>query len=191
MAQEFSHNRGTGSGSEGTLTSTIPHEQLQAKTSSSTVGRSNFVASPKESPVNVLDMENSSSKEFPEKPVLSCESAQGTIVIEDDAGDVELGGLFFEDAASNEALPPEVLELQKKEKMRELSSGKNLEKLDGIWKKVLTFEIQEIDKKILLIMDVSNTCCLPGAKFMYILVCFFLSFILFLQVYSRRTIEMQ
>uniref|UniRef100_A0A2C9V5D8 RNA helicase n=1 Tax=Manihot esculenta TaxID=3983 RepID=A0A2C9V5D8_MANES len=146
LAQEFSHNRGFGSGSEGTLTSTIPHEQLQAKTSSSTIGQSNFVAFPKESPVNVLDMENSSSKEFPEKPVLSCESAQGTIVIVDDARDVELGGLFFEDAASNEALPPEVLELQKKEKMRELSSGKNLEKLDGIWKKG---DPQKIPKAVL------------------------------------------
>ncbi|KAK6945466.1 Helicase-associated domain, partial [Dillenia turbinata] len=54
---------------------------------------------------------------------------------EEDSGSVELGNFFSEDASSVEVLPDEVLKLQKKEKMQELSSGKNLEKLDGIWKK--------------------------------------------------------
>ncbi|KAF2319938.1 hypothetical protein GH714_020738 [Hevea brasiliensis] len=146
LAQEFSHERGSGSGSEGVFAVSMPHEQLRAKTSSNTEGGSTFVVSSKELPVNALEMESSSSREFPDKPVPSCEPAQGTTVIEDEAGDMELGDFFFEDAASNEALPPEVLELQKKEKMRELSSGKNLEKLDGIWKKG---DPQKIPKAVL------------------------------------------
>ncbi|KAJ9158973.1 hypothetical protein P3X46_024509 [Hevea brasiliensis] len=146
LAQEFSHERGSGSGSEGVFAGSMPHEQLRAKTSSNTEGGSTFVVSSKELPVNALEMESSSSREFPDKPVPSCEPAQGTTVIEDEAGDMELGDFFFEDAASNESLPPEVLELQKKEKMRELSSGKNLEKLDGIWKKG---DPQKIPKAVL------------------------------------------
>lgn len=44
--------------------------------------------------------------------------------------------MFSEDVPPSEASPHELLELQKKEKMRELRSEKNLEKLEGIWKKV-------------------------------------------------------
>ncbi|KAL2513889.1 RNA helicase family protein [Forsythia ovata] len=51
-----------------------------------------------------------------------------------ESGDVELGSLFFEDDMSGE-VSYEVLDLQKKEKLKELSSGKNLKKLEGIWKK--------------------------------------------------------
>lgn len=54
---------------------------------------------------------------------------------EEAVGDVELGGFFIEDAPSTEALPPEVLQLQHKQKLKELTNAKNLEKLEGFWKK--------------------------------------------------------
>ncbi|KAI3445599.1 hypothetical protein Pfo_002264 [Paulownia fortunei] len=54
--------------------------------------------------------------------------------LERESGDVELGDFFLE-GTSDQILPPEVLELRKKEKMKELCSGKNLEKMEGIWKK--------------------------------------------------------
>ncbi|MED6225014.1 hypothetical protein PIB30_089671 [Stylosanthes scabra] len=54
--------------------------------------------------------------------------------VEGEAEEMELGG-FFEDASSNEILPPDVLRLQKEEKFKRLLESKNLETLDGIWKK--------------------------------------------------------
>ncbi|XP_075476318.1 DExH-box ATP-dependent RNA helicase DExH7, chloroplastic isoform X3 [Primulina tabacum] len=54
---------------------------------------------------------------------------------ERESGDVELGNFFLEEDACEEVLPTEVLKLQKKEKLKELCSGKNLEKMEGIWKK--------------------------------------------------------
>lgn len=62
---------------------------------------------------------------------------QGKIVAEEESTDVEIGNFFLEDGPSADVPPPEILELQKKERMREMSSEKNLEKLDGIWKKVV------------------------------------------------------
>ncbi|CAA2984994.1 D -box ATP-dependent RNA helicase D 7, chloroplastic isoform X2 [Olea europaea subsp. europaea] len=56
------------------------------------------------------------------------------VYLEGKSGDVELGGFFIEDDTSGE-VPLEVLELQKKEKLKELSSEMNLRKLEGIWKK--------------------------------------------------------
>lgn len=58
--------------------------------------------------------------------------------LERESDDVELGDFFLEDCTSDQVLPPEVLELQKKEKMKELRSEKNLEKMEGIWKKVIS-----------------------------------------------------
>ncbi|CAL5346748.1 unnamed protein product [Camellia sinensis] len=55
--------------------------------------------------------------------------------LEEESGDVELGSFFLGDVLQGDVLPPEVVEIRKKEKMRELASGKNLEKLEGIWKK--------------------------------------------------------
>lgn len=66
--------------------------------------------------------------------------------LEDESGDVELGNFLFEDASPNEVIPSEVVKLQKKEKLKELRSGKNLEKLEGIWKKG---DPQKIPKAIL------------------------------------------
>lgn len=55
---------------------------------------------------------------------------------QEEADDVELGGFFLEDAPSNEIMPPNILELQKQEKIKKLSEKKNVEKLAGIWKMV-------------------------------------------------------
>lgn len=51
--------------------------------------------------------------------------------------DLEIGDFFLEDSSINDAVASEVLKLQKQEKMKELYSEKILEKLDGIWKKVI------------------------------------------------------
>ncbi|WVZ12136.1 hypothetical protein V8G54_016666 [Vigna mungo] len=65
-------------------------------------------------------------------PVVLAEknSAQG------ESGDVELGGFFLEDDSSSEILPLDILNVHKQEKIRRLSE-KNLDKLEGIWKKVI------------------------------------------------------
>ncbi|KAL6515211.1 hypothetical protein OROHE_018843 [Orobanche hederae] len=56
--------------------------------------------------------------------------------LEMESVDVELGDFFVEDdVTSNQNLPPEILELQKKDKIKELHSGKNIEKMEGVWKK--------------------------------------------------------
>lgn len=62
---------------------------------------------------------------------------QSEDALEGKSDDVELGDFFLEGSSSDQVLPPEVLELQKKEKIRELWSEKNLEKMEGIWKKVI------------------------------------------------------
>lgn len=64
------------------------------------------------------------------------------VYLEGKSGDVELGGFFIEDDTSGE-VPLEVLELQKKEKLKELSSEMNLRKLEGIWKKVMSATLQD------------------------------------------------
>ncbi|XAR56315.1 RNA helicase, partial [Bertholletia excelsa] len=63
-----------------------------------------------------------------------CPGSDPVQSLAEDVGDVELGNFFLEDASSGD-LPPEILKLQKKEKMRKMSSSKNLDKLEGIWKK--------------------------------------------------------
>ncbi|KVH88553.1 Helicase, C-terminal, partial [Cynara cardunculus var. scolymus] len=67
---------------------------------------------------------------------LSVPSHDGTVV-DEDSEDIELGDMFLEDSSSGQVLHPEIVELQKKEKMKELTSEKNLEKLEGTWKKVM------------------------------------------------------
>ncbi|KAJ9687568.1 hypothetical protein PVL29_016165 [Vitis rotundifolia] len=86
-----------------------------------------------------------SSTELSMNSVSSSVPLEERIAAQDDSGDVELCN-FFEDAPSSEVLPHEVLKLQNKEKMKELSSGKNLEKLEGIWKKG---DPQKIPKAVL------------------------------------------
>ncbi|GAU44651.1 hypothetical protein TSUD_204320 [Trifolium subterraneum] len=60
------------------------------------------------------------------------------------AGDIELGGFFLEDMPSND-IHPDILKAQKLEKIKRLSE-KNLDKLDGIWKKG---DPQKVPKAIL------------------------------------------
>ena len=48
------------------------------------------------------------------------DSAQGEV------GDIELGGLFLEDASPSEILPPDILKVQKQEKIRRLSEKNNV-----------------------------------------------------------------
>ncbi|KAL0357191.1 UNVERIFIED_CONTAM: DExH-box ATP-dependent RNA helicase DExH7, chloroplastic [Sesamum calycinum] len=104
-------------------------------------------------PVNLCDMEGETaptgfSVEVDQKRVDSSDShvystdtgstsipVQNGDALEKESGDVELGDFFLEDSVPDQVLPPEILDLQKKEKMKELSSGKNLEKMEGIWKK--------------------------------------------------------
>ncbi|KAK7265506.1 hypothetical protein RJT34_33126 [Clitoria ternatea] len=63
---------------------------------------------------------------------------------EGEDGDIELGGFFLEDVPSNEVLPPDILKVQKQEKIKRLE--KNLDKLVGIWGKG---DPQRIPKAIL------------------------------------------
>lgn len=69
---------------------------------------------------------------------LSSSSVDDKNALEGDSEDVELGNFFFEDASPSDALPPDILDLQKKGRLRELNSEKNFEKLEDIWKKVIT-----------------------------------------------------
>ncbi|KAL1539169.1 RNA helicase [Salvia divinorum] len=62
-------------------------------------------------------------------------SMQNGDALDENSGDVELGDFFSEDISLDQVLPREVLEEQKRERMRELCSEKNLEKMEGIWKK--------------------------------------------------------
>ncbi|KAL2339337.1 hypothetical protein Fmac_013783 [Flemingia macrophylla] len=77
----------------------------------------------------------------PGSPVVQVEkdSVQG------DVGDIELGGFFLEDVPSSEILPPDILKVQNQEKIKRLYE-KNLDKLDGIWKKG---DPQKIPKAVL------------------------------------------
>ena len=70
-------------------------------------------------------------------PVGSCKSEeQESVVSNDSLDDLDLGDLFDEDVPPYVPSPHELLELQKKEIMRELCNEKHLTKLNGIWKKV-------------------------------------------------------
>lgn len=82
---------------------------------------------------NEIVMENCTTQDVS----LSVPSQDGAAVADEDAGDIELGDMFLEDSSSAQVLHPEIVEFQKKEKMKELTSEKNLEKLEGIWKKVM------------------------------------------------------
>lgn len=80
------------------------------------------------------DMEHCSSIQLPINSTQDL-PVQEKIVAEEETTDIEIGNFFLEDGPSNEFLTPAILELQKKEKLRDMLSEKNLEKLDGIWKK--------------------------------------------------------
>ncbi|KAG7649925.1 DEAD/DEAH box helicase domain [Arabidopsis thaliana x Arabidopsis arenosa] len=80
-------------------------------------------------------------------PVGSCKSEeQESVVSNDSLDDLDLGDLFDEDVPPYVPSPHELLELQKKDIMRELCNEKHLTKLNGIWKKG---EAQKIPKALL------------------------------------------
>ncbi|CAJ1940427.1 unnamed protein product [Sphenostylis stenocarpa] len=97
-----------------------------------------------EKAVDGSDLESHSTVEYLVKsgsPVVGVEkdSAQGEV------GDIELGGFFLEDDSSSEILAPDILKVQKQEKIKRLAE-KNLDKLEGIWKKG---DPQKIPKAVL------------------------------------------
>lgn len=128
MALEVEHERAAVCTSGDTITSSMPYSYSE--------DGSPFVVGADESTFDGNDVDFCGSKEnsiksSPSSPIQEKPAA------EEESDDVELGGFFSEDAASNDVLLPEVLKLQKQEKMRKLYNEKNLEKLDGIWKKVI------------------------------------------------------
>lgn len=56
---------------------------------------------------------------------------------DEEPGDVDFSNLFCEDPSVSTTLPPEVLNMQKKERMVQLVNGPNLAKIDDIWRKVI------------------------------------------------------
>jgi len=58
-------------------------------------------------------------------------------VLDEDLDNTELGSFFVEHDPSNEVLPAKVMKIQNKGKARSVPTGKDLEKLEGIWRKVL------------------------------------------------------
>lgn len=125
---------------EDMFSTSTPCEHLEAITSFDVEGDSTI-----ESIVDENDLESSSSIGFPLNPVPPSVPLEGEIVL-DESEDVEIGDFFIDDASPNDALSPGILEIQKREKMRELCSEKNLEKLEGIWKKG---DLQKIPKAVL------------------------------------------
>ncbi|KAJ0020057.1 hypothetical protein Pint_31398 [Pistacia integerrima] len=138
LASDFVLERASAYASADTVSRSMPYDDPEVVTSDEIYGGSDFVEHTDKSIVG-------GNKEFPLKPIPSGVSVQEKAE-DNESGDVELGGFFSEDAPSSEALPTEIMKLQKKEKMRMLCSDKNIEKLDGIWKKG---EPQKIPKAVL------------------------------------------
>lgn len=141
MASEFEYERLSGCTSGDKSTSSMPHEHSEVKSLCNVEGCSAFIAEADESVVDGSvvdgkDMDCCSSKQFPMKfsPSPHVEEKHDA---KEESEDIELGGFFLEDAPSNDGLPPEIVKLQKQEKMRKLHHETNLVKLDGIWKKVI------------------------------------------------------
>ncbi|CAN1288280.1 DExH-box ATP-dependent RNA helicase DExH7, chloroplastic [Linum perenne] len=134
LSQEFAHQYQSDSLSmpEGSYTPAV--EQLQATPVDS---EDSFLPiwSAEESSACEDNIVCSSHTEASSKPL----SSNALDTKKDDLGneseEVDIGDFFLEDSTSKELMAAEVLELQKNEKMKELCSGKNVEKLDGIWKK--------------------------------------------------------
>ncbi|KAK5841973.1 DExH-box ATP-dependent RNA helicase DExH7, chloroplastic [Gossypium arboreum] len=145
LASDFLHERAAASVSEGTVTSSMPEEPPEmislgdAECNSAACVITSGVATG-----SVNDTET--SKELSTKYIPSLLPTQEKGHSENMSEDLEIGDFFLEDSSINDALASEVLKLQKQEKMKELYSEKNLEKLDGIWKKG---ESKKIPKAVL------------------------------------------
>lgn len=135
MASEFEYERASTCESQDTNSSSTPYRQPDALPICDV---KNDVASvvKTESTDDKDATERCSSNDVLSKSIPSIAPLKEKIFLDEEPGDVELGNFFLEDAPGSEVSPPEILIQQKKDKMREISSGKNFEILDGIWKKV-------------------------------------------------------
>lgn len=136
LESDFLHEQASASVSEDTFISSMQEEHPEVICLGEEGGNSAasvmFLGEEKGS---VNDSE--SSKEFYAESVSSL-PAEEKGASENVSEDVEIGDFFLEDSSINDALLPEVLKYQETEKkMRELCSEIFLEKLDGIWKKVI------------------------------------------------------
>lgn len=131
LESEFQREHAFEDATEKEITSPMPdnvHESVNADDVSS---------QPLDDPtLGANSVESCGSEEIQPKTLPSSSPGQELVASDDSSEDVELGDIFSEDVPPSEASPHELLELQKKEKMRELRSEKNLGKLEGIWKKV-------------------------------------------------------
>ncbi|KAI3408453.1 uncharacterized protein J3R85_020258 [Psidium guajava] len=125
LAQDFANKHALEN-----VTSSLPVEHLER------TSRDVSLSSPPSVDVDVTEVDKSMASHGPkdslQEPTHATLPIREESTTEDESGEVELGGLFSDDAPENELVTSEVLRLQKKEKMRELCSEKNLE---GIWKK--------------------------------------------------------
>ncbi|CAL1385571.1 unnamed protein product [Linum trigynum] len=144
LSQEFAHQSNSQGMPESSFSPTVQY--LEAAPSVDSEDASLPTRQAEESPICGTDIECSSSAEDLSKPVSYSELDPEKDVLGTDSEEVELGGFFLEDSAPNELIAAEVLEFQKKERIKELWSGKNLEKLEGIWKKG---DPQKIPKAVL------------------------------------------
>ncbi|XP_022136497.1 DExH-box ATP-dependent RNA helicase DExH7, chloroplastic isoform X2 [Momordica charantia] len=130
LASEFEYGRAFDNASKDTHTTSMQHGIFGVNQSGDVEISVDCPVHRNESTVDVDGREASSSKEISVN-LMSSQEKNDSEKLED----VEIGNFLFEDVETNPRVAQELLKLEKKEKMRELSSGKNLEKLDGIWKK--------------------------------------------------------
>ncbi|XP_030504480.2 DExH-box ATP-dependent RNA helicase DExH7, chloroplastic isoform X1 [Cannabis sativa] len=135
LDSEFENEQASYAASEATNVSSVPHNQSEGETPGDVECASAFVSHVDESIVDGRVMELCGSEEVSVKATTSDEPIKDKDSAEEESPDVELGDFFSEDGPQNESLSLEVQKLQQKEKMREMLSDKNLEKLAGIWKK--------------------------------------------------------
>ncbi|KAF1887143.1 hypothetical protein Lal_00040740 [Lupinus albus] len=144
LALQHGHEIGSSSAYEGASTS---HEPLDCSKEESPCDADGYLANVLPSDGTIVDrsdIEHHSMEENVAKSNLSVldlekDSAEGEAV------DIELGDFFLEGVPSNETLPPDILQVQMQEKTKRLYE-KNLDKLEGIWKKG---DPQKIPKAVL------------------------------------------
>ncbi|KAM6598187.1 hypothetical protein CsatA_008711 [Cannabis sativa] len=131
LDSEFENEQASYAASEATNVSSVPHNQSEGETPGDVECASAFVSHVDESIVDGRVMELCGSEEVSVKATTSDEPIKDKDSAEEESPDVELGDFFSEDGPQNESLSLEVQKLQQKEKMREMLSDKNLEKLAG------------------------------------------------------------
>lgn len=130
LASEFEYGRAFDNASKDALSSSMQSENFGVNQSGDVGSSLDLPVHKNESIFDVDGQDWSASKEI-SVDVMSSQEKNDSEEVED----VEIGNFFLEDVETNPDAAQELLKLEKKDKMKELSSGKNLEKLDGIWKK--------------------------------------------------------